>query len=91
MRDVDQITTQTPDDGSELKVAFGRSLRLEQRNGVKVGREASDFSNFLRGADQEILILPIQPAKSPNNIPGVRPYAEIRHAPDINADFHDVI
>ena len=88
---MNEVTTQTADDGPKFKVALGRSLGLEQWYGMEVRRERADLSYLLRRADQEILVLPVQPAKSTNYISGVGANAEIRHAPDINPDLHVVI
>jgi len=91
VRDMNDVTMQPAYDGAEFKVALGRGFRLEQRNCVKIGGERPDLPYFFRGSYQEILILPVKPAKGSNYISGVGSYAEIRHAPDINPDLHDVI
>jgi len=88
---MNDITVQPADDRSKFKVALSRGFGLEQRNGVKVMWERPNLPYFFRRPDQEILILPVQPAKGSDYISGVRANAEIRHAPDINPDLHDVI
>ena len=86
-----QVAFQAAQDSTEFEISFACAVGFEQRDGVKVRRERTDFANLLRRADEEVFILPVEAAQSAHDIPGIGPDAEVRHAPNVDADLHALI
>ena len=88
MRDVDQITLQAFENGAKLKIALGSGAVVEQRNGLEVRGERTDFRYLLWGANQEILIAMIEAAEGANDVASISADAELGDAPDVDGDLH---
>src|SRR5581483_5106378 len=88
MRDMDQIAAQAFHNGAKFEVAFGDSIRFQQRHSGKIGRKRTDFLDFFRRPDQNIFVYTIDPAHGADNIANVSANAELRHAADIDGHSH---
>src|SRR5262249_58565040 len=61
---------------------------LEQWHRMEVRRQRPDLFDLLRGADEEVLGLPVQASDCPHDVAGVGPNTELRHATDVDGDLH---
>src|SRR5665811_2559460 len=85
---MDQVATQPLQGSAELAVSLERTVRREERDGVKVGRQWADFFDLRWGSDQQVPIFAVQSAQRANHIADVSAYTKLGHPPNIDGDLH---
>src|SRR5258708_34575271 len=83
-----QIASQTLDGGAELPRTLDGTIQFEQRNGLEVRRQRTDFLDLGRRAQKQIAGLVIESSQGPHYVADIGADAEFGHPPDVDGDLH---